>query len=706
LKKKKKHMSKKWVGSLFRRKKRKKKRGYPTLESKPKTISKRPSELPVYPSNKSRIKKPKYSQVLIRFIKRVIFGGTVLVSLWLGWIFFTLPDIESLNKFNKEPSILIKSEDGTIIGSFGDIYGDYIRFPDFPSSLVDAVIATEDRNFYYHFGVDPLGLMRAMAANVYAGRVVQGGSTITQQVAKNVFLTPERSMIRKVKEMLLAFKLEYRFTKQEIISIYLNRVYMGAGSFGVDAASKRYFGYSARELTLSQSAVLAGLLKAPSNYAPTSNPTLSRKRAEQVLVNMEDAGYLTEQQAVRARDDLNKAMKGRTRNTQSTLYFADWLMDQLPEYIGNVQQDIVVITTLRPQWQDIAEKSIAEIMDKESTALLASQAALVSMTPDGAVRAMIGGRSYANTQFNRATQSLRQPGSAFKLFVYLAALESGMTPESIVEDEPISIPIVGGTWQPKNYTNKYLGTITLNEALTNSVNTVAVQIAQSTGLNHVIGLARRMGVTSDMLAVPSIALGSTEVTLLELTTAYGHLAARGTGVRPYGIEQIQTTTGEVLYQRYGSGRGVVLRSGVVGMMNAMLMNVIDSGTGKAARIGRPAAGKTGTTSDYRDAWFMGYTPDLITGVWVGNDDNSAMKKVTGGMLPAKIWHNYMQAALAGTPASELPTDAGDAAPLPWLKGEEAAFPEPHDNAHAPNAPPADDEVKLGDSFWNTLMKDQ
>ena len=684
-------MLKPYLEKLFPRKKRKKKRGSPTLESR-QPASKRSKELPAYPRNRSSVKKRRrrIPPVLIR--AGVYVGG--VIALWVMWIFITLPDIDNLNKFTKAPSILVKAEDGTIIGSFGDIYGDYIHYNEFPRSLIDAVVATEDRNFFHHFGIDPLGLLRATFANIYAGHVVQGGSTITQQVAKNVFLTPERNLNRKVKEMLLALKLEHRFSKEDILSIYLNRVYLGAGSFGVDAAARRYFDKSARDLTLPESAIMAGLLKAPSRFAPTSNPTLSRQRAQQVILNMEDAGYLTEQQSQRARAELDRSMATRTKQTQSSLYFADWIMDQLPDYIGNIDQDIVVITTIRPAWQALAEKAIGDIMDKEGEPHLASQAALLSMTPDGAVRAMIGGRSYAKSQYNRATQSLRQPGSSFKIFVYLAGLEGGFTPDTTVEDKQITVPIVGGTWQPKNYTNKYLGTITLKEAVTESVNTVAVQVAQSVGLDHVIAMARRLGVTNDLIEVPSIALGSTELTLLELTTAYGHLAAQGAIVNPYGIIEVDTASGQPLYERRSSGAGMALSSGIVGQMNEMLMSVVENGTGRAARIGRPIAGKTGTTSDYRDAWFMGYTPDLVTGVWVGNDDNSPMKKVTGGMLPAQIWHNYMIAALASTPPSPIPTGGIFRNILPWQSNDVAPSQPEHEVDMEAHEQPAEPEQAM------------
>lgn len=684
-----------------------KKRGTPALESRS-AAPKRSGggEGKHYPSygsgvKKKRKKKPSWWKI---WLLRGMAAGVALLVVLYTWFSWGLPDISNLNTSTKAPSILIKTESGDIIGSFGDVYGDYLHFEEFPRSLVDAVVATEDRNYYQHFGIDPLGLARATFVNVKAGHVVQGGSTITQQVAKNVFLTSERSFTRKIKEMLLALKLERKFSKKEIMSIYLNRVYLGAGSYGVDAASKRYFDKSAREMSLSESAIMAGLLKAPSRFAPTSNPALARERAQVVLSNMEDAGYLTAQQAKRAKDELARTMSGRKRNAQSMQYFSDWVLDQLQDYVGTITEDVVVITTINPEMQALAEKAVAEVMDKEGASHNAGQAALLSMEPDGAIRAMIGGRSYAESQYNRATQSLRQPGSSFKLFVYLAGLEGGLTPDSIVEDQPVGIKIVGGTWRPKNYTNKYLGTITLKEAVTHSVNTVAVQVAQEVGVERVIDVARRLGVSTDMEPLPSIALGATEVSLLELTNAYAHMAANGAIVYPYGIIEIDSVKGQVLYQRQAAGKGGVLRPGVVGMMNEMLMNVItdDGGTGKAARIGRPAAGKTGTTSDYRDAWFMGYTPDLVTGVWVGNDDNTSMKKVTGGMMPAQIWHNYMIAALAKTPAHDLPTDRGGQSALPWQQ-EQAEQEFPHEPGHLQGGGHKKN-VELGPSFWDKLLR--
>jgi len=662
-------------------------------------------------------KKFKRAKRLRFWMRRVaLWGGGAFAVLFL-WAYISLPSIDELGRFARAPSVLIKSEDGKIIGSFGQIYGDYISYDDFPKSLVDAVIATEDRSFFRHFGVDFFGLARATFANIRAGHVVQGGSTITQQVAKNVFLTPERSISRKIREMLLAFAIESKFTKEEIIGIYLNRVYLGSGSYGVDSAARRYFGKSARDLRLSESAVLAGMLKAPSRYAPTTNPALAKKRAERVLASMQDAGFLKEAQVEKAKAELDSTIGNRTRDSQSSFYFADWIIDQIPEFVGNIQEDLIVTTTFRPELQALGDKAIAENMAVQADKLKVSQASLLAMTPDGAVRAMIGGKSYAGSQYNRVTQALRQPGSSFKLFVYLAGLESGIGPDTMVEDEPITLPIVGGTWTPKNYTGKYLGAISVRQGVAESINTVAVRVSQEAGLDHVIAVARRLGITSNMLAVPSIALGATEVNLLELTGAYAHLANGGVMVQPYGITSIETVSGNVLYQRQGSGSGIVLKPYVVSQMNEMLRGVITGGTGAAANIGRPAAGKTGTTSDYKDAWFIGFTPDLVTGVWVGNDDNTPMKKVTGGMVPARIWHDFMQPALADVPPSDIPTDIP--APMPWqndLTNETAppsgALPW-QDREEMPDEPAPveinelpeekqDKNVRLGPEFWDKL----
>lgn len=684
------------------------------ITGKPK--KKYPTYKPKYqkPRRTNKMTRARYARLwLIYQLRRFMHVAVVVgvLAVFLFWI--TLPSIHELSDFKRKTSIVITSEDGQIITSYGDVYGKFVPFKDLPKSLVDALIATEDRNFYYHPGIDPIGLARAAIANFRAGHVVQGGSTLTQQVAKNVFLTPERSMMRKFREMLLAFKLELNFSKEDIITIYLNRVYLGAGNYGVDAAAKRYFGKPASEMTLSESAIIAGLLKAPSRFAPTSNPKLSQKRAEQVILNMVDAGYITPDKALRARADIPKALIGRKNIAQSNLYFGDYVLDQIPKFFTNVNEDIVVTTTLRPDMQTAAENAIKEVMDKEAEKYKVSQAALVAMSPDGAIRALIGGRDYGESQFNRAYQSFRQPGSSFKLFVYLAGLEAGLTPDTIVDDHPITINTGVGTWSPKNYDGDYNGEMPLRRAVAKSINTVAVQVSEQAGRGRVAAMAKRLGITSHIEPVASIALGTNEVNLIDMTTAYAHLASDGRAVKPYAIQTIRTKKGELVYEHPDERQPIVLRPDIVGMMNDLLSGVVQYGTGTRANIGRPAAGKTGTTSDYRDAWFMGYTPDLVAGVWVGNDNNVAMKKVTGGTLPAPIWAAFMKQALADVPPHPLPIRSAE--PLPWQttvstarsiteNGDEGngVTVDVPDSQVEEEQPPRD--IEMDESFWKALEK--
>lgn len=649
-------------------------------------------------------------------------GLTLSVLLLIAMIYFAqnLPDISGLGAARKTPGIQVLSASGEVIGSYGQIYGDYLQFNELPKPLVDAVVATEDRRFFSHFGVDPLGIARAMVANLRAGRFVQGGSTVTQQLAKNVFLTPDRTLKRKLQEMLLAFWLEARFSKEEIMSIYLNRVYLGAGNYGVDAAARQYFGKSARDLTVAESAVIAGLLKAPSRYSPTSDPELARNRAHQVLLNMADAGMMSKEVAERALATLHypdKLLDGKGER-----YFSDWIVDMLPDYLSNVQEDIIIRTTLEPSMQRYAEEAVAaqmtpEAMEKQKM----SQVALLAMRPDGAVVAMIGGRDYAKSQFNRAVQAHRQPGSAFKMFIYLAAMEAGWTPDDMMEDKPTSIPVYRNVWRPKNYDGKYHGEMTLRQALTKSINTIAAQLIQQVGPQRVVLLAKRLGVRSDLVALPSLALGSSEVTLLELTTAYAHLASDGMGVRPYAITEIRSRKDdEAIYEYHPPFSYLVLQPDAVAMMNSMLMNVINNGTGRGAAIGRPAAGKTGTASDYKDAWFMGYTPDLVAGVWIGNDEATPMAKVTGGSIPARIWKGFMSKSLAQTAAHDLPTGYTVATPseMPWEDSGDAAVglgaASPRTiNTTSPRRttteqsqkPRGNKDVDLGRSFWDKLFNE-
>jgi len=599
-------------------------------------------------------------------IGTLAFTGAIILAGVLVYFARGLPDIGGLDAIDKQPGITMKTEDGVILASYGDVYGDYISYDQLPKSLIEAVLATEDRRFFDHVGIDVFGIARAMVVNMRAGRYVQGGSTVTQQVAKNVFLTPERTIERKIQEMMLAFWLEGRFSKQEILAIYLNRVYLGAGNFGIDAASRRYFDKPATELNLIESAILTGMLKAPSRYSPISSPERAKDRAHRVLLNMVDAGYISKGEAMAALDMFEPPKLYREGDAMGTRYFTDWLVDELPEYIGKVDDDLVVTVTLNAAMQKEAEDAVTAIMDTEDAReKLASQAAIVSMSPDGAVRAMVGGLKYQESQFNRAVQAKRQPGSVFKLFVYLAALEAGLTPDTLVEDAPFEMKVGNQMWRPSNFDGKFRGEIPMIEALTHSLNTVSVRLALWVGVPRVAEIARRLGI-ENVPNNPSIALGAVDANLLSLTGAYAHLANGGRGVQPYGVVEIKTQEGKELYKREGSGLWVVLRQGVVNQMNYMLMNVPRAGTGTRAAINRPMAGKTGTSSDHKDAWFIGFTGDLVTGVWVGNDDNSKMKRVTGGNLPAMIWKAYMEKALAPYPVVGIASapEGGDN-PLPW-----------------------------------------
>ncbi|MGH7046674.1 MAG: transglycosylase domain-containing protein [Stellaceae bacterium] len=587
----------------------------------------------------------------------------ILLALWvailggaaLGYFALTLPRTSELAGSARRPSIRILAADGSLIATYGDLYGRPLRLQDMSPYLPEAVIATEDRRFFSNFGIDPIGIVRAAMADLAAGHVVEGGSTITQQLARNLFLTPERSFARKIRETLLALWLDHRFTKRQILEIYLNRVYFGAGTYGVDAAAHRYFGKSARQIDLYQSAMLAGLLKAPTRFNPLHGGTLAAARTRQVLQNMVATGFITEREAaVAAQQPEATALAPSHRAAR---YFADWIADQVADYAAADASDLTVTTTLDPRLQHEAEAAISGTLAHDGARDKVGQGALVAMTPDGAVRAMVGGKSYDASQFNRATQAQRQPGSAFKPFVYLAGLEAGLQPTDHFVDAPIHI----GSWHPRDYDGRYLGDMTMAEALARSVNTIAVEVALRAGIDNIVAVAHRLGITSPLTRDPSIALGSDAVNLLELVSAYAPFPNGGIGVWPYGIVEIRDSAGRVVFRRHGSGPGRVISPELDATMNRMLEGVIGYGTGRAASLPRPAAGKTGTTQDYRDAWFIGYTAGLVAGVWFGNDDDTPMRNVTGGSLPAAAWRRFMLAATRPWPIRPLPD--GVAAPV-------------------------------------------
>ncbi len=589
-----------------------------------------------------------------------IWSGVGLAAL-LVWYGYDLPDIDDALTTDRRPTITLAAADGTVVATRGDRFAGAVRVEDLPPHLPRAILATEDRRFYDHFGVDPVGLARAVVANVSAGRVVQGGSTLTQQVAKNLFLSPERSLRRKVQELLLALWLERRFTKDQIFTIYLNRVYLGAGTYGVEAAARTYFDKPAARLGLAESAMVAGLLKAPSRYNPRANRKLAIARATQVLANMVDARMLTPEAAARAEADLPRVVRRRGPGNRAG-HFGDWVMTRLAGYSGAETGDRTVITTLDRDLQAAAEAAVARRM-AEGRKRGAGQAAVVVMDGDGAVRALVGGVDYRDSQFNRATGARRQPGSAFKPFVYLAALEAGMTPDTVIEDAPISVD----GWSPANWDGRYRGPIPLTEALARSVNTVAVRVARRVGPGRVAATAERLGITGDLPRDLSLALGSAEVTLIDLVTAYVPIANGGYGVFPHAILEVRDRDGRTVYRRRGGGPGRVAEAAHVVALRGMLAEVIRSGTGRAADIGRPAGGKTGTSQDHRDAWFVGYAGNLVAGVWVGNDDGRPMKRVGGGGLPARIWRDILAPAGSGeAPVIEViaapdrtPAPAGD-----------------------------------------------
>ncbi|PZO89090.1 MAG: penicillin-binding protein [Micavibrio aeruginosavorus] len=571
--------------------------------------------------------------------------GALLIGLTLAWFARELPDITEQMIFERRPTITIKANDGTIIDRYGDIKGDTVSVKELPPHVPEAILAIEDRRFYYHFGIDPIGIARAFAVNIVKGTYAQGGSTITQQLAKNLFLSRDRTLKRKVQEAMLALWLETKLTKDEILSAYLNRVYLGAGAYGIDAASRVYFNKSAKELTIREAATLAGLLKAPSRYSPSSNPSLSAQRTRVVLAAMHDAGYLKDAEFKKL-DKLPPAPPRKPSSGDTIRYFTDYVVSQIEGAIGIPEEDIIVETTLDKDIQARAESSITNALQTYGEQYKVTQGAAMIMALDGAVVAMVGGRDYDLSEYNRVTHALRSPGSSFKPIVYLAALEHGWNPNSTIMDSPITI----NGYTPKNYGGEYFGEVTLTEALTRSLNTVSVQLMQDVGASNVISLARRLGITAMLEPNLSLALGSNGVPMIEMTTAYATLGRGGVAVEPFAIINIKNAQGTTIYERPKdvTARQVIAR-GYVYQLTGMMQNVVQYGTGRAAQGPYTAAGKTGTSQESRDAWFIGFTNQYAGAVWVGNDDNSPMKRVTGGMIPASVWRDIMTTA-SGKPA--------------------------------------------------------
>jgi penicillin-binding protein 1A len=586
---------------------------------------------------------------------------TLVVGLWVAiggvgvvaWVGAHLPPIQSLEIPKRPPSIQIVDFQGRALARRGDLAGAPLPLKELPPYVPRAFIAIEDRRFYDHSGVDPYGIGRALIANVLHRGVAQGGSTITQQLAKNLFLTQERTITRKLQEALLAIWLERKFSKTQILELYLNRVYFGSGAYGIEQASQHYFGKSARQITVAEAALLAGVVKSPSRLAPTRNFDGAEKRAKAVLAAMAELKFIshsTERTAL-ARPPRIVAQA----NTGSVNYVADWVMDALNDTLGRVEEDITVQTTIDANLQANAEKALTDELARKGDKNGVGQGALVAMAPDGSVRALVGGRNYADSQFNRAVSAKRQPGSAFKPFIYLTAIEHGLTPDSIREDRPINVK----GWQPENYSHEYFGPVTLTKALALSLNTVSVRLTLEFTPLVVIRTAYRLGIASKLEPNASIALGTSEVSIMELVGAYATFANGGYALVPHVVQKIATANGKVLYARNKGQLGRIVEARYVAMMNQMMAETLTIGTAHKAMLpGWPAAGKTGTSQDFRDAWFIGYTAHLVTGIWLGNDDGTPTKHVTGGGLPVEIWSRFMRGAHQGVPVASLPGGSG------------------------------------------------
>lgn len=581
----------------------------------------------------------------LRAIMTWVLAATILaVLLVVAAVAFTMSSLPTFHEMMKSPqgqSVVIRAEDGTELVNIGPSYGRWLPYAETPQTMIEAMKAVEDRRFDWHPGIDPIGIVRSFVVNFRAGRRVQGASTITQQLARNIFLTNTRSFNRKIREQILALAIERKFTKQQIMELYLNRVYFGGGAYGIDAASRRFYGHPASELSVEEAAIIAGLVKAPSRYAPTADPERARSRARVVIETMRESGAISRRAAEAA--DVSSVRFAVDRRQGDVRYYTDWILTQLDTLTDEADEPIEVFTTLIPAHQTAAEEAI------HAEQLAGTQAALVAMQSDGAVTALVGGREYATSIYNRATVARRQPGSAWKIFDYLVALENGMKPTDQVVDEPLRI----GNWSPKNSNGRNLGPMAMRQAFALSVNTVAVQLAARYGFSQVKSMARRFGITTPISTQPAMALGSSEVTLFELTRAYAAIANNGVEVRPWGIQRITTASGRTLYNHEAETPRVLVAPFIAAWMTDMMRATVESGTGRAAQFGRPVAGKTGTSSANKDGWFIGFTPELTAGVWVGRDDNRSVSGLAGGQAPARMFKAFMGKALSGTPITNL-----------------------------------------------------
>lgn len=571
-----------------------------------------------------------------------------------------LPSYDQLTKrTDLGQMIRVRAANGQVLVSMGPSFGQWLSYDRIPPEMRAAMISTEDRRFRSHIGVDPVGIARSVEVRIRSGHWRQGGSTITQQLARNIFLTNNRTFGRKVKEAILALALERKFSKDQILELYLNRVYFGGGAYGIDAASRKFFGHGADQLSLGEAAIIAGMVKAPSNYSPTADIEAARGRSGVVLQTMVRNGFVTSDTAAQVNPANVKIQQ--TTNENSVRYFTDWALPQLDTLIDRTTDPIDVWTTLDPGMQAAADKAI------RANAPDGTQGALVSVDRDGAVRAMVGGKDYVSSIYNRATQAQRQPGSSFKLFVYLTALESGMKPTDTIIDEPVTID----GWSPRNAERENLGPVSLREAFSRSLNTVSAKIGSQVGFATIADMARRFGITTPIATYPSMVLGTSDVRLLEMTRAFSSVANKGVAVTPYGIRRVVTADGRILYDHEPDDQRVLVAPWVAAEMTDLLQSAVLSGTGRAAQIGRPVAGKTGTTTSNKDGWFVGFSSGLTTGVWMGRDDAKPVGGLQGGTAPARAFHDFMTVAVANRPVEQFETQV----PIPdWqLSPEEEMF---------------------------------
>src|SRR4051812_6042296 len=555
-----------------------------------------------------------------------------------------LPSYSELTKRSDLGQMIrIRAANGQVLVSMGPSFGQWLPYERIPTEMRAAMISTEDRRFRSHLGVDPIGIVRSLAVRVKTGHWRQGGSTITQQLARNIFLTNNRTFGRKVKEGILALAIERKFSKDQILELYLNRVYFGGGAYGIDAASRKFFGHGADRLSLGEAAIIAGLVKAPSNYSPTADVEAARSRSSVVLQTMVKNGFIDASTAAAANPADVRIQE--TTNQNSVRYFTDWALPQLDSLIDQTTDPIDVWTTLDPGMQVAADKAI------RANAPDGTQGALVAIDRDGAVRAMVGGKDYVSSIYNRATQAQRQPGSAFKLFVYLSALESGMKPTDTIVDEPVTID----GWSPRNSTRTNLGPVSLREAFSRSINTVSAKIGAQVGFTTIADMARRFGITTPIATYPSMVLGTSDVRVIDMARAFASVQAKGVAVTPYGIRRVVTADGRMLYQHESEDERVLVAPWVAAEMTDLLQSAVLSGTGRAAQIGRPVAGKTGTTTSNKDGWFIGFSSGLTTAVWMGRDDARTVGGLQGGTAPARAFHDFMAVAVANRPVEPFDT---------------------------------------------------